>query len=110
MRLHVAFKNVEFDQDSTDAIKVKKGEEFTVSLVEPSEPFAWATARRDDVLSLSEAPAGLSAIVTATASGTSEIQLQHEREVKFWVEVMVYDPTEVTSLNPTVSEPRTRTA
>lgn len=108
MRLHVAFNNVEFDQDSTDTIKVRKGDDFTVSLVEPGVPFTWATARRDDVLNLKEATDGLSATVTAAATGTSEIQLQDAREVQFWVEVLVFDPAEVTSLNPTVSEPRLR--
>ncbi len=111
MRLHVAFKNVEFDQDSTDTIKVKKGEDFTVSLIDSTQPFVWATARRDDVLSLRETPTdGLSATVAATASGTSEIQLQDDRKVEFWISVEVFDLAEVTMLNPTTSEPRTRTA
>lgn len=111
MRLHVAFGNVEFDQDSTDTIRVKKGEEFTVSLVDPATPLSWATAKRDDVLSLRETGAepSTSARVIATASGSSEIQLQNERQVDFWVSVEVYDPAEVTTLNATTSEPRTRT-
>lgn len=111
MRLHVAFENVEFNQDSTDIIRVRKGDDFTLSIIDPVGPFQWATAKRDIVLNVDESPDGLSAKVKASAVGMSEIQLQDDsRDVKFWIAIDVFDPLMVVALNATTSDPRQRPA
>jgi hypothetical protein len=110
MRLHVAFENVEFDQDSTDLIRVKKGNDFKLFILDPVGPLQWATAKRDIVLSVAESLDNLSAEVFASFVGMSEIQLQDDsRDVKFWIAIEVYAPEEAVSaaVNDLGSRPRT---
>lgn len=64
-------------------------------------------ANKDRVLQIEEDASGLTAQVTASATGTSEIQLQRE-DGHVWktLRITVYNPAEATRLDITAGDPK----
>jgi hypothetical protein len=102
MNADLFFDEVEFfAAPSGQKIGVKMGTHFRVRFNDAPEGAVLATAGNDPVLSVTE---GLIVAVSADKVGFSEIQLQLERAVVFYISVEVFDK-EAVSLNPTASEP-----
>lgn len=106
MRALLTFPNVEFGQDSADSVRVKQGEEFTVTLV-GDEVVRGVFADMDPTLEHRSLGDGKHSI-KALRAGTSEFQVQDEgRQVFFYLTFEVYNPDEAAtfSVPPASTEP-----
>lgn len=102
MTADIFFPNVEwYGATSGQRVRVKVGERFRIVLSEDS-PIVWATTK-DPVFSVSEF-SGNTIDVEATEQGRSEIQVQVNRAVVFYLDMEVYSQ-EAASLNPRASDP-----
>lgn len=104
MNADLKFGNVEFyGAPSGQRVRVKAGEVFGVTLNEAPEGATWATTK-DPVLDVSDS--GTTAVVKAHTPGNSEIQIQVERDVQFYLTVEVFNPDEAASLGVTAGSPQ----
>lgn len=99
-----------FATPSGQLVRVKKGKELLIVLNDVEIPLTWGTTA-DPVLDLKEQPDGTRANVKTISTGKSKILLLNdELQAAFHINVEVFDPEEVTTLNPTTSDARQRQA
>lgn len=98
MKAKLSFDDVvEFEQISEQTVRVKKspkGFDFTLEDFGEDMDLKLGTVGDDQVLSVIEDARKnnhIGARIIAAASGTTEIQVQKDREVKFWLKVDVWD-------------------
>lgn len=102
MNANIFFPNVEwYGAQSGQRVRVKVGEKFRVVMNEASA-FVWATTK-DPVFAVTEFDAN-TIDVEALAQGMSEIQVQVNRAVPFYLNMEVYSQ-EAASLNPRAASP-----
>jgi len=90
-------------------IRVKRGNELLVVLNDVAMPLTWGTTSPDRVLDLTEQTDPLRANIKTVTSGNSKVLLLNkDLNTEFYIEVEVFDPTEVTTLNANATEPRQR--
>lgn len=103
MFAHIKFPYVKFRLPSDEVLHVQKGESFTVSLDEPGEGAKWATTA-DPVLNVVE-NSDATITVEVVKGGTSELQVQRNRNVEYHIVVEAFDPEEAVTLGATAGEP-----
>lgn len=103
MNADILFGNVEFfGAQSAQRLRVKINEAFWVNLHDAPEGYVWATTK-DPVLRVEESPGTIR--VVADSVGTSELQVQVDRSIPFYLTIEVFDPNSAASLNPVVGTP-----
>lgn len=102
MTADLLFGNVEFfGAPSGQRIRVKVGEDFGVKFNDAPEGWSVATTA-DPILDVRD---GEVTKVAAMHTGTSEIQIQVDRDVVFYITVEVFNPDEATTLGTTAGSP-----
>ena len=103
MNADIFFPNVEwYGAQSGQRIRVKVGERFRVVLNDATQAIVWATTK-DSVFAVVEFSAN-TIDVEALEQGKSEIQVQVNRAVPFYLDLEVYSQ-EAASLNPLAAAP-----
>ena len=103
MTADLFFSNVEFFGAPTgQRVRVKQGEAVRMELIDAVEGVTFATTA-DPVLKMSDN--GTTAVIVAEGVGSSEIQVQKDRNVLMYVSVEVYSATEAASLGLAAGSP-----
>lgn len=107
MNAKISFDGVvEFEQESTNAIRVRQGKGFDFILqdFDGDMDLKLGTVENDQVLDMIEdgrANGHIGARITAEGRGTTEIQVQKDRTVVFWLKVEVWNDEAVNLVAPT---------
>ena len=97
MRAKFSFDEVvEFEQSSEQTVRVRQGESFDFSLVDfgGDMTLKLGTLEHDQVLSVIEdgrANDHIGARISADVRGFTEIQVQKDRQVVFWLTIEVFN-------------------
>lgn len=96
---------VEFVQESTNTIRVRQGRSFDFSLQDfgGDMDLKLGTVENDQVLDViedSRTNEHIGARIMAQGRGTTEIQVQKDRAVVFWLTVQVWDDEAVNLVAP----------
>ncbi len=83
-------------------VRVAVGQTIRVNLNEAPENIVFATTR-DAVLQVDELGSAVRVVVKNT--GTSELQVQVNRAVSFYLTIEAFNPTEATSLGVSAGQP-----